>query len=92
MDVMNGSAAANHRTATGLLWFNPGGNWGDLYRHVQASRLEVWKFARENDIRFISGPQSIWYNPEKPKGGTASKSHIVTSGCMIWFAALLLSF
>ena len=58
------------RTYAGLLWFNPGGTWGDLYRHVQTSRFDVWKFAKENGIRFISGPQSIYYNPEKPKGAS----------------------
>jgi exopolysaccharide biosynthesis predicted pyruvyltransferase EpsI len=52
----------------GVLWFNPGGNWGDLYRHVHNQRLEVWKMASDNNIPFISGPQSIWYHPEKTKG------------------------
>lgn len=52
----------------GVLWFNPGGNWGDLYRHVQSSRFDVWTLAHDNGIKFISGPQSIWYNPDSPKG------------------------
>ena len=52
----------------GIIWFNPGGNWGDLYRHVQTARFEIWKIASENKIPFIQGPQSIYYDPDKKKG------------------------
>jgi hypothetical protein len=52
----------------GVIWFNPGGNWGDLYRSIHNNRLEVWKMASQYKIPFISGPQSIWYDPEKKKG------------------------
>ena len=46
----------------GILWFNPGGNWGNLYRHIQENRLELWELAAKYQIPFISGPQSIFYN------------------------------
>ena len=52
----------------GVLWFNPGGNWGDMYRNIHNNRLQVWEMAWENKIPFISGPQSIWYDPDKKKG------------------------
>ena len=48
----------------GILWYNPGGNWGNLYRHVQDGRLGVWKMAHDLGIPFISGPQSICYQGE----------------------------
>ena len=54
----------------GLIYFNPGGNWGDMYRHVQKARFDVWKFAHENGIKFISGPQSIFYSG---KGKSAAR-------------------
>ena len=60
----------------GLLYFNPGGNWGDLYRHVQTSRFDVWKLAHENGIKFISGPQSLYYNPGMLRGAAITPSTI----------------
>ena len=45
----------------GFIYFNPGGNWGNVYRHVMETRLKVWKLAYDNEIPFVSGPQSIYY-------------------------------
>ena len=45
----------------GILWYNPGGNWGNLYRHVQVARFSVWEYASSLGIPFVSGPQSIYY-------------------------------
>jgi len=47
----------------GLLWYNPGGNWGSLYRHVQLARFQVWELASKFEIPFISRPQSLHYDP-----------------------------
>lgn len=45
----------------GFIYFNPGGNWGNVYRHIMENRLKVWKMAFDNDIAFVSGPQSVYY-------------------------------
>ena len=45
----------------GFIFYHPGGNWGNVYRHVMESRLRIWKLAFENEIPFVSGPQSVYY-------------------------------
>ena len=45
----------------GLIYYHPGGNWGTMYRTVQEMRFKVWKMAKKNNIKFISGPQTLHY-------------------------------
>ena len=64
----------------GILWYNPGGNWGNLYRHVQDGRLDVWKLAKSFNIPFISGPQSIFYQGSMEKATLADDEFIAKYG------------
>lgn len=51
----------------GLVLFHGGGNWGDLYRFVQAKRLpflsKLAVASREHNFTALSLPQSIFYKP-----------------------------
>ena len=58
---MKAKLSSGTKTPKGILWYNPGGNWGNLYRHVQLARFQVWEYASSLGIPFISGPQSIFY-------------------------------
>ncbi|GMH34145.1 hypothetical protein BSKO_01979 [Bryopsis sp. KO-2023] len=52
----------------GLVMFHAGGNWGDLYRFVQSSRLKLLKQlsddAKTMGFGILQLPQSIHYTPD----------------------------
>jgi len=48
----------------GVLFLQPGGNWGDLYRKVQNKRMSTIHHISDHysETQIIGMPQSFWYN------------------------------
>lgn len=45
-----------------LLYYHPGGNWGDMYGYVHQARLEMLKYVGSTQkVKMIGGPQTMFY-------------------------------
>ena len=53
----------------GIIYYHPGGNWGNLWRTVHQYRMGILQFADRHNIEFVSGPQTIFYD----NNGTAKE-------------------
>ena len=53
------------KTHNGFIYYHPGGNWGDLYLGAHNSRMHVLRYASDNNISVISGPQTLYYKDRK---------------------------